>query len=653
MIKKLQFSLLFLFWIPISTLGQTDSYTFGEVSQEEMEMEKYDKDEDAEAVVLFDIGKSEFRLNGNKFEITFERTTRIKILTEAGIDWAEVNIPLYNQGRTAEKVRKIEANAYNLEDGEIVKVPFNVKNTFDEKINENYSVTKFAIPNVKEGTIIEYKYSTISPFIFNLQDWEFQWRIPVVHSEYETAMVPFYEYNFLLQGSDKLYSYDYYRDNKSRLIYDETYQNIIHNFVLKDVPAFENESFITSINDYIIKIDFQLSKVKQLDGTSEEILTTWEELNESHITRKDFGVYAKAAERFASRIFDIKDLKSKSEEDRFNEIVSYVKENFTWDGDNRKYTTKTASNFNKDKIGNSAEINLFTIGLLNAAGIEAKPVLISTRSHGKIKVDYPYSHFFNYVIILAEIDGKTVLTDATDRYIHNNRLPIKCLNDVGLVIQKGEETKWISLESNATSRILENIEINKITPDSLNANIKLVANEYDANYYRKRFSGKTELIKEGLETDDYQIDKSSIKVDNQSDIEKPYTLTYSQTGTAEIVNDKIYLSPFLDEIFDENPLKQKERTYPIDMTYSRIRILNSIIDMPEGYKIDYLPETININNENIALVYNINSNEDKITASLQYHFKKPIYPAEMHKELQSYYDEIIKKGNDKIVFVRE
>ena len=54
------------------------------------------------------------------------------------------------------------------------------------------------------------------------------------------------------------------------------------------------------------------------------------------------------------------------------------------------FTNKSVKDLLSSKTGNSAEINLFLAGMLNAAGIEAYPVITSTRSNGKIQSDYPF-----------------------------------------------------------------------------------------------------------------------------------------------------------------------------------------------------------------------------------------------------------------------
>lgn len=646
---KINFTLLIWVLSILTVTGQNYSKEFGKIAKDEIELKKYNSDKEAEAVVLFDIAKSYFSQTNSSFDVIFERTTRVKILSEAGIKWAEVEIPFYQEGGINEKVFDLEAYAYNYENGLINKTSFNVNNSYDEKINNYLNVKKIAIPNVKEGTIIEYKYKINSQYKFNLRDWEFQWRIPVVYSEYEVKMVPFYEYSWLLQGASRFDSQTSYVDKGlARRFGSVPYKDMVHKYIMKDIPAFDNEEFITSMNDYIIKLDFQLSKINYPNGATVDIITTWTDMNKKLLKHEDFGKYIKKSEKLASKLFNTDSLELKNDKEKFDFVVEYVKGNFNWDKNNGKYASKKPSKFVDDKYGNCADINLFTIGLLNASGIFAKPVLISTRENGKIKYDYPYTHFFNYVIILARVDGENILTDATEILGLNNRIPSRCINDKGLIIQK-DKIDWIGLESNFPSQIATDIKIGISNNAIINSSISKNATEYDASYFRNNYTDNIKTIKKRLETKEYFIIDSTIVVQNQLNKEKPYLLTYNQTSKPEIVNKKIYLSPFLNEIISDNPLKQKERTYPIDLTCPKQRIYNSSILIPEGYSVDYMPVEQKINNQLFELTYTSRLEDNQIFISFDYYFKKSVYSATDYSKIKFYFNEIVKKGNEKIV----
>lgn len=641
---------VFTWW---SIHGQNFSREFGKISKDEIELKKYSQDKDAEALVLFDMAKSYFVNMDGPFEVIFERTTRIKILSEAGIKWAEVEIPFYQEGGIYEKVYDIKAFAYNNENGVIKKTEFDLSNAFNEKVNSHWNVKKMAIPNVKEGTIIEYQYKINSQYLFNLRDWEFQWRIPVLYSEYEVRMIPFYEYTFLLQGANKFDSQSsYVETGSSRQFGSITYQNMVHKYVMKDLPAFNNEEFITSINDYIIKLDFQLAKIHYPNGAKVEVITTWEKMNRELLKHGDFGKYIEKSEKLASDLLKQESLEFQNENDKFDFVIDYVKGNYSWNKNYGKYASKSPKKLVEEKYGNCADLNLFTIGLLNAMGIEAKPVLLSTRDNGKIKFDYPFAHFFNYVVILANVDGVEVLTDATDILGLNNRIPSRCINDRGLIIQK-EKIEWVKLECLFPSEVKTDMQIEFNENALVNSRVSKSATEYDASYFRNHYSDNIETIIKNVETIDFDIIDTTVTVYNQLNKERPYILTYQQTSKQEIVNDKIYLAPFLNEPISDNPLKQNDRTYPIDMTYPKRRTFNSTIEIPEDYQVEYMPADYKINNQLFELSYSTSTVDNRIIVSYDYYFKNSVYASTDFSKVKFYFNEIVKKGNERIVLTKK
>ena len=651
--NRLHLTFAFFVIFALSARAQNFSKEFKKVGKDEIELTQYAPDKNAEAVVLFDFGKSYFIRSDNSFEVIFERTTRVKVLAESGIKWAQVEIPYYQEGGVFEKVYDIEAYTHNFENGHLVSTRFNVSETYDEKLNNSWNLKKFAMPNVKEGSVIEYKYKISSQYTFNLRDWEFQWRIPVVYSEYEVKMIPFYEYTWLLQGANRFDAQTSKpEDGLDNQFGGVSYKNMVHKYIMKNMPAFSNEEFLTSINDYIVKLDFQLAKINYPNGVSMDILTTWEEMIKELLKHEDFGKYIKKTTKLALKLLGAESSGLKTEKEKFDFVLDYVKRNYNWNTYNGKYASKSPNKFMAEKNGNSTDINLFTIGLLNALGIDAKPVIISTRDHGKVKYNYPYAHFFNYVIILATVDGETFLSDATEILALNNRIPSKCINDKGLVIKEGK-VDWVGLECMFPSQIKTVINIDEPADGAAQAGISIAATEYDALYYRNNYTDKIETVKKLIETKNKFIVENSIVVENQLHVDKPYILSYKQTVEPLIVNEKMYVSPFLNEVISDNPLKQKERTYPIDMTYPKNRVFVSTIEIPAGYQIENLPMEQTIKDPLFTMSYSATAEEGNIKVSFEYSFAKAVYAATDFPEIRFYFNEIVKKGNEKIVFSKK
>ena len=649
--KKFFLFVMLLFSLQTILKAQTFNNEYGKVGKDDIDYKSDPQDKSAEAVVISDDGQSYFSRINDEFEIIYERTTRIKVLNEAGIKYANIEIPFYGEGEIYENVYDVEACTYNFENGVFSRTDLDLNTCHDEKINKYWNIKKFAMPNVKVGSIIEYRYKISSEYLFKLRNWNFQWKIPVIYSRYLTKMIPFYQYTWLLQGANKFDSQKTYEDPLMERQYGSTkFKDLDYEFVMRNLPGFKDEEFISSDDDYLVKLNFQLSKVIDQDGVSKNVITTWPEMIKDLIKNEDFGGFARKSEGIASKIFELKSLSILPAQQKFDSILDFVKANFTWNKLNDKYASKSPRAFQKDKNGNNADINLFAIGLLNAVGIKAVPVILSTRDNGKIKYDYPFTHFFNYIVIMADIDGKKVLSDATNPLSKNDRIPEKCINDKGLIIQK-DKVEWVGLQTVIPTKTQKAIMIT-VSDSTQNAVIQSSSTEYSALDNRTDYGTNTHIINKYLLNKGYSVVDSSIIVKNQNDIKMPYILKYSINDKPEKVNNKIYVSPFLHEIIADSPLKQPNRSYPIDMIYPHKTSAFSEITIPDGYKVDFLPANDKINNDQFEFDYTTAENDKKISVSMIYYFKEPVYDASEYSKIKYYFNEIVNKGSEKIVFVK-
>jgi hypothetical protein len=653
--KKYLLLISFYTLVNTSIISQNFNHEFGRYSGEEFQMERYDKDPSAEAVVIYDIGSSFFRLTDEGYFLVFERKTKIKIFNKAGLKYAQFGIPYYVKDNDDEKIEELEGNTYNYENGIVRTTVLDMKNTYIEKESENWMVKKFAMPDVKEGSIIEVRYRITTPYFSNFRSWEFQNKIPVIYSEYVTKMIPFYEYTYILQGVNKFDSFRSYQEMGNQQSYKSiTYSNMIYEFIMKNVPAFKDESFITSIEDYIIKLDFQLSAIHYPWGANEQVMATWPKLIEDMLDHESFGKYLKASQKKSKEITDTMKLTMKSDREKAEFIDKYLKSNFNWNGQYDKFSTKSVKDFIKTKTGNVTDINLFYTGILNSLGIEAYPVLISTRDHGKIKLNYPFQHFFNDVVVAAKIDDQYILLDATEPLSKFGEIPTQCLNDKGLIVEKDKEKfDWIDLKSAVSSDISYNIDLYpKLENDSVNGNFQIISTGYDAINLRKNFLKNPKDLKIELSINNITL-SDSLKGENLYELNKPFELKFDGSSTIDKVEDKILVAPFCNFIMTDNPLKQLFRTYPVDMVYKKSKTYVSVIHMPDGYKIYTKPVSINIDNDEVKIQYlieTIDNNSVKVTGI--YEFKKDVYGIASYFDLKGYFNKIIDKFNEKIILIK-
>jgi hypothetical protein len=671
--KRLLTILLFL---PLSFIvsAQKSTFKFGDVPIEDIKMTHYANDTSASAVVLVDEGETALQYEQSVgWVLRFERLRRVKILTKEGLDYANFSIPLYNYGKgNTEKTASLKAVTYNIENGKVVETKLKNDGIFKEKLDANFDLTKITMPNVKVGSVIELAYVVKSEFIFNFQDWEFQSNIPTVWSEYRAAIPEYFAYEFYMQGylpitinertteSDAITQVYKERSgnyaSKTSFSSDRTeFKKNINRWVMKDVPAFKAEPFITTPNDYISKISFELASVQYSNGQIERYMGTWADINNEYLESENFGKEVTGNGFLKKTVEEITAGKA-SPEDKMKVIVEYVKNNVEWDGNSRRFPTKSLKKGLDDKKGNSSEINLLVASMLDKAEIKVNPVLISTRDHGFVRETAPVSSQFNYVICMATIGEKSYLLDATDRLLPTSMLPERCLNGNGFVVAK-EGFKLVKLQSPVKSRTFVNAEVDLQSSGELACHLSIERGGFDALASRKRYLSKeeSEYVKEFVGQRSWDVKKNDIQ--NVQEITLPVKEQYDLQINEHVMSaqNALYLNPFLLNRLEENPFKLEDRAYPVDYGSAFERTYMSKITIPDGYIIDELPpsKVLTLPGNAGRYTYSLVPSGKLLTLTSILQINQSIFPQNEYTGLREFYNQVIAKQAEQIVLKKK
>lgn len=167
-------------------------------------METFEADPDAEAVMLYNYGEAVMEVLNDEIRLVYVFHKRIKILSESGYHWAQVSIP-YRKGNGEDHINNIQAMTYNVgEDGKIKGTKLDKRDIFEEDVNGTLYNKTFTLPQVKVGSVIEYKYKITSEYFGALRPFYFQRTIPVVYSEFYTRICDWYDYVRLFDGELQL-----------------------------------------------------------------------------------------------------------------------------------------------------------------------------------------------------------------------------------------------------------------------------------------------------------------------------------------------------------------------------------------------------------------------------------------------------------------
>ncbi|GAB3821691.1 DUF3857 domain-containing protein [Pontibacter rugosus] len=639
------------FLVTIVIPASAQDAKFGKVTEEELKMSAYDKDAAADAVILSDYGFTRFEYIGET-KVVFERHIRIKIFKKSAYKWADFVVPYFIKGSDKERVSSIKGYTFNLEGGKIVKDKLESKSVFEEQNTENWFAKKFTMPNVKEGSVIDVAYTITSDFVYNLRDWEFQNNIPTVWSEYRARIPEYLNYKFQMQGYLGLYKSENQTEVATGANVTPDMKNNAYVWVMKDVPALKEEKYITTLRDYQSKIEFELQSV-QVPGQGTRIMTgDWSSVTKDLLMAEHFGTQLNRSGFFKTELAAIQG-KHKEPKEQMVAIFDLVKDRMKWNDQERVYTNTTIRKAWDERKGNSADINLLLTSMLLEAGLDAAPVLVSTRSHGRVNTHMSAMlSKFNYVIALVKIGDKEYLLDATDPLVTVGMLPARCLNGQGRLIKKDDQ-RWVSLEPVTNSTKLFNAVLTINEQGEIVGSGRESAGGYRALSLRRTILDEGESkYKERLtkEVGDFKMSKTTINnLDKLTDaLDITYDISISGSGRS---NDIIYLNPMLGQGEDENPFKLTERVYPVDfgMPIDETYICNFTI--PEGYQVEEAPKSIAVNlpENGGRFMYMVQHEGNSIQIMSKININKPVFYAPEYAYLKEFFNQIITKQAEQIV----
>lgn len=627
--KQMKQKLLFLFLVLWTGLNaQEPELKFGKLSQSDWDLQYCEFDSTASAAILME--QCLIHFSGDKAYLRVHK--RIKILDEKGFEYGNISIPYYHHDRR-EFITGFKGMTFVKQpSGKVEKIK--VEDTFKEKINEYWSEFKVPFPAIQKGAIIEYKYEFVTGNLMALQPWEFQHEIPTVYSALTVQLPSYLQYSILGFG------------NKYQKKYDTNDRN---HWVLEKLPGYKDEDFVYNPKDYIDQVRFQAHSVYTQQGW-ENILQDWNELG-ADMLKEHYNRAFKKASRESEILEEIID-QGDSELEKVRKIFEYVRTTYSWNSYYSLYPSRSSNDFLETKTGNIAEINLWLIGLLRAAGLQADPVLVSTRSHGKPINNFPLISQFNIVICSVNAGGKDLLLDAVTRggLLSFDHLPLEDLNYHGLKI-KPKQTEWVKIPFSDNSKIqsLVNMDFNTGTGD-----MKMRFRGYPAAEKRMNLLDGEDIFQkvifESFSGEEITIEQQAVK--NSDDLEKSLEVDY-ELDLVDISDlDVIYFNPAVWTNWKETPFNKGERSLPVELPYPFIDQVAIKIILPEGYILEEAPESVKlVLPEDLGeFTYSIRYEEGYVLLNMRLKISGVYMVPELYFYLKEFYEQVSQKVNEVLVF---
>jgi Fe-S cluster assembly iron-binding protein IscA len=648
----------FLFF-PFYAISQ--DFTFGEFKNEEHLFDRKQIDSNANAVFLNEYGVTRFLFDSETghMKLLHEYHARIKIFNKSGFEAANIVIPVYKNGDgndQREYISNVKASTFNFQNGNYEETAMAEKNVFTEEKSKYLSLTKFTLPNIRENSIIEYQYTVETPYIFNFKTWHFQSHIPKVNSTYVAFIPANYKYNVSLRGFYKL------TDNKAELsreclrIAGKEMDCSKLTYIMKNMPAFIEEDYMTSPTNYRSAVYFELEEVHYLNGSSQKYTKSWKDIDYELTSNKDFGGQMKRKDVFKTILPSII-ANATNDLDKAKAIFEYIKKQIRWNNYYGKYSETSVKEVIEKRTGNVADINFALISALSAAELDAEAVVLSTRENGTVNKLYPIMSDFNYVIAKINIGENSYLLDASEPLAPFGLLPLRCINDQGRVINLKKPSYWIDLKAAKKSSTTHNL-IGVMTEDGkINGTITSYSSGFDALNLRKSIK-KHASVDEYVEKLDERLTNIKIKnfkISDVDSVENPITETYEvefNIGNGEQAGN--YFNPFFINPIRKNPFKLNERNYPVDLGAASEERISINITLPEKYELKEQPKDVSIALPNQGGKYLLQTSviDHNLTIHQQLQFNKAIYTSEEYHYLKEFYNRIIQAQKTDVLITK-
>ena len=637
---------------------------FGKITAKDLGTKIYAIDSNANAVVLSDVGSARVQGNTNGwFSIVSKRHTVIHILNKNGYDEASIEIPLYVDGRNEERVSGLKAITYNLENGKIMETSLEKSGQFLDNIDKNRKLLKFTMPQVKEGSIIEYQYQVTSDFISVVDPWYFQrLTAPTLWSEFNFSVPQFFTYNFLSRGylsmtyngrKDRTESFNVTSTNNSSSTERANFNSGVtdYRWIIKDAPELKTEKYTSSVRNHISRIEFQLAAQRD-PLIFKNYQTTWGEITKDLLLSESFGQKLNANNNWMAE--DVKPLLAGVDDNlvKAKKIFEFVRDNFKSNDKYGIYMNQTLRNVFKSRQGSVPEINLLLTAILRYAGLKADPVLLSTTSHGYAFEYSPMTNSMNYLIVQLTDGNNTYYLDGTVPRLGFNRLPLFCYNGHARVVNESATPIELSADS---------VKETKST-------VIFVSNGIDGNWggsvkqnspYYESVSIREEILEKGKNAFFEKTQKnygsnatiSKEEIDSLDNYEAPVSISYAIDLTNQ-GEDILYINPTFSEGYKVNPFTSEERAYPVEMPFIHDEIISTTLEVPKGYKVDELPKQMIVKLDETGesfFEYRITLSENIISFMNRIKLNKTMFLPAEYENLREFFNLVVKKQSEQIV----
>ncbi len=579
---------------------------------------------------------------------------RIKVLSEAGRKYADVQIPYYKEEFSISDVHGRTIHP----DGSIVE--FQGK-PFDKVVvkskNLKVRVKAFTLPDVQVGSMLEYKYTLRRE---NNSVWPPLWTVQsdLFHRKEHFKFVPYagqIQMGHGQIGTGLAYNSMLPKGSEVKSVRD-TYELDVAN-----VPAFVEEEHMPPTREYKYYVHFYYRGVSDADQFWREEGKYWNSDTENFMGKKH-GV----AEAVAGVVSA-----GDTPEQKVKKIYAYVAglDNLTYKPQRTQQEQKVlgvkdnrgVEDVLRLRAGNRQEITLLFIAMVRAAGIPAYAMYIADRSEDVfLKTHLSLDQLDAYVAVV-QIDGKEVFLDPGTKFCPYGIMDWKYTGTQGLKQLPGGGTAIAQTPlpdyMKAVTKRVARLQLN----DQGQVEGTLAVGFFGQEALTRRLEGsrtddvgRTKILEDEVRSWLPANAQVAVSKPPQWDaVETPLVAEFQISSPMLMSGGKRVLLPTNIFQFSRPPMfAHPDRKQPIYFEFPSREIDDVHVKLPDGLQVESLPANQDVKIE--YALYRAGRKQDKNEIDMTRDLAIGTFvfaPAE-YKNLKSFFDKV-KEGDDEQVLLKQ
>lgn len=632
---------------------------FGKITPNDFTSPAETADTTADAIYIYNIGETTFKYLADHAILSTKVRVRMRILTEKGRDYANQAVVINSSAKKAnaenDQVRNISAMSYNLENGQVTKTEMQRKYVNQETVDERTCRIKFAIPDVKVGSIIEYQYTIDSPRYTYLPSWYLQANEPVAYSYYDVTFPEWFLYNVESRGECKFNltkaNATVHLNVNGKAYNIDGVRYIIEGY---DLPSLKNEKYVWCTNDYATRLDFELQGVQIPGELYKNYTNSWDDVREFLSVSADYKSFLKIKNPLAEEMQSMS-LEGMTVPDKASKLFTLLQSKMKW---NKNYSITCDSPLKayKNGQGSNAEMNFIYMSMLRDAGIKCTPLLLRLRNRGRLPITHPsIDKLSTFVVAITDDSGSLYFADGSAEHGDINVLPRQLLTE-GVPFDAKFTTDNILNLADLTGTSVTQLIQGIISPDGKFAGSRRVTftgvNALGVKDAYHNAEDSIAFVNKIEESEDIRVKSLWMKGINgtgrsvimQNAFEKQFTLT----------GNMLYVNPMVVRDVSSNPFTNAQRSLPVQFPFLETRKYIVEFTVPDDYTIESLPENASYTLGNDCEVQiQVASNGNTIKTQYVFITGNTFIEVSRYKELQDFWQHVMDVNSKKIILKKK